>query len=157
MATEPVTRAERPTRPVPALSDDNRSFWTCGADGELRIMRCSECSWYVHPPRPVCPQCLSRSLAPAPVSGRATVESFTINYRQWNPNVEPPYVIARVELVEQPALYLVTNIVNTPVEAVTFGMGVRVVFEQVTDEVWLPLFEPELSEPALFEAGSERR
>jgi len=143
MATEAGTRPERTKRPIPALSADNESFWTSGTDGVLRILRCSECSWFIHPPRPVCPQCLSRSVAPAPVSGRATVESFTINYRQWNPNVEPPYVIARVELVEQPALYLVTNIVNTPVESVTFGMPVRVVFEQISDQVWLPLFEPE--------------
>lgn len=144
MATEAGTRPERPKRPVPALSADNESFWTSGADGVLRILRCSDCSWFIHPPRPVCPQCLSRSVAPSPVSGRATVESFTVNYRQWNPDVEPPYVIARVELVEQPALYLVTNIVNTPVDSVTFGMPVRVVFEPISDRVYLPLFEPEL-------------
>lgn len=130
------------TRPVPALNRENESFWTCGADGELRILRCEDCSYFIHPPRPVCPECLSQSLAPAAVSGRATVESFTVNYRQWNPAVPPPYVIARVELEEQPGLYLVTNIVNTPVESVTFGMPVRVVFEQITDEVHLPLFEP---------------
>ena len=53
----------------------------------------------------------------------------------------PPYVIAIVELDEQPGLRLTTNIVNCPVEAVHIGMRVRVLFDH-REDVWLPLFEP---------------
>jgi len=52
-------------------------------------------------------------------------------------------VIGLVELVEQSGLRLTTNIVNCPLERVTIGMPLRVVFENVSDEVALPLFEPE--------------
>ena len=54
-----------------------------------------------------------------------------------------PYVIGLVELVEQPGLRLMTNIINCPIERVQIGMPLRVVFENVSDEVALPLFEPE--------------
>jgi uncharacterized OB-fold protein len=135
-------QTQRPDRPIPALNKENESFWTCGAEGVLRILRCNDCGFYVHPPRPICPECLSWSVAPGPVSGAATVESFTINYRMWNPKVPPPYVIARVELDEQPGLYLVTNIVGIDPEAVDFGLRVTVTFEQVSESVFLPLFRP---------------
>jgi uncharacterized OB-fold protein len=131
----------RPARPLPAVDDDNRHFWTGGADGELRILRCGDCGHYIHPPRPLCPRCLSPTVAPAAVSGRGTVDTFTVNYRAWNPEVPPPYVIARVELDEQDELYLVTNIVGCPVDDVRIGMRVGVQFEQV-DDVYLPLFTP---------------
>jgi uncharacterized OB-fold protein len=52
-------------------------------------------------------------------------------------------VIGLVELVEQPGLRLMTNIIHCPPEQVRIGMAVRVVFENVSDEVALPLFEPE--------------
>jgi uncharacterized OB-fold protein len=49
-----------------------------------------------------------------------------------------------VELIEQPNLRLMTNIINCPVDGVKIGMPLRVVFENVSDEVALPLFEPEV-------------
>jgi uncharacterized OB-fold protein len=52
----------------------------------------------------------------------------------------PPYVIALVELDEQPALRLMTNIVNCEPADVAIGARVRVVFEH-HDDVWIPLFE----------------
>ena len=57
------------TRPLPRLDADNRDFWTGGADGELRIMCCQDCGTYIHPPRPVCRNCLSDQVAPRAVSG----------------------------------------------------------------------------------------
>ena len=76
-------------------------------------------------------------------SGRARLHSFTINHQRWFPGQEVPYVIGLVELVEQVGLRLTTNIINCPPDRVTIGMPLRVVFENVSDEVALPLFEPE--------------
>ncbi len=67
--------SERTTRAVPdspAITDRNEPFWTGGADGELRFQRCQECGYWIHPPTPVCPMCLSKDLAYEAVSGRAT-------------------------------------------------------------------------------------
>jgi hypothetical protein len=56
-----------------------------------------------------------------------------------------PYVIAIVELVEQDGLRFTTDLVHCPVEAVTIGLPVRVVFEQ-RGQVFVPLFEPDPGE-----------
>ena len=67
--------------PAPLITDDNRDFWTGGRDGELRIVRCNDCGYYIHPPSPRCPQCLSDDVAPHAVSGRGSVYTFTVNQR----------------------------------------------------------------------------
>jgi len=127
-------------RTLPRLDADNRAFWTGGAEGELRLMRCADCAQFVHPPRPVCRHCLSENVAPEAVAGTGVVDTFTLNYQKWHPQAEVPYVIARVAVDGAPGVYLTTNIINCPPEAVDIGDPVRVVFEQ-HDDIYLPLFE----------------
>ena len=79
------------------------------------------------------------------VSGRATLVTYTVNHQPWIPGFDPPYVIAIVELDEQPGLRLTTNIVHCPIEDVHIGQRVRVVFEE-EGGVFYPLFEPVLGE-----------
>ena len=128
--------------PLPELDQDNTFFWTSGADGRLRFLQCGDCQNYVHPPRARCAICRGENLSPQAVSGRGTVLTFTINHQPWFPGMEVPFVVAIVELDEQPGLRLTTNIIECPPEEVYIGQSVRVVFEQKED-VWLPLFEPE--------------
>ena len=64
-----------------------------------------------------------------------------MNYQPWIPGYDPPYVIAIVEIEEQPDVRLITNIVDCPPEDVHVGMPVEVRFEQ-HDDVWIPLFAP---------------
>lgn len=130
--------------PLPELDDSNRFFWTAGAEGVLRFLRCQDCGRYAHPPRPRCAACRGERLAPEPVSGEATVASFTINHQPWLPDMEVPFVVAIVELPEQPGLRLTTGLVACAPEDVHIGMSVRVVFEQHED-VWLPFFAPSVS------------
>jgi uncharacterized OB-fold protein len=127
-------------RVLPRLDPDNRFFWTAGAEGQLRFLRCQDCASFIHPPRPVCRKCLSEKVAPETVAGTGVVDTFTVNYQEWRPGLEVPYVIARVAIDGAPGVYLTTNIVGCPVEAVQIGDAVRVKFEQHGD-VYLPLFE----------------
>jgi uncharacterized OB-fold protein len=127
-------------RILPRLDTENRFFWTAGAEGKLRLLRCQECATFIHPPRPVCRKCLSDKVAPEAVAGTGTVDTFTVNYQEWRPGLDVPYVIARVAIDGAPGVYLTTNIVGCPVEAVDIGDRVRVKFEQY-GEVYLPLFE----------------
>ncbi len=129
-------------RLLPQVTPWNEHFWHGGADGELRFLRCGSCGYYVHPPSPLCPECLSRDLSPEAVSGRAVVHTFTVNHQPWIPGFDPPYVVAIVELDEQEGLRLTTNLVSCEPEDVSIGMRVKVLFEDVGDEVFLPLFEP---------------
>ena len=136
----PVTASGPPIRLLPRLDDANRFFWTSGADGVLRFLRCGACDHLVHPPVPRCPYCLADDLAPSAVSGRAVVHSFTVNSQQWFPGADP-YVIGLVTIAEQDDVRLTTNIVGCDADAVHVGMEVEVAFEH-HDDVWLPLFRP---------------
>ena len=134
-----------PARSVPTLSESNRGFWTAGADDELRLRRCQNCRHWVHPPTSVCPKCGQRDMRWEPTSGKATLYSFTVNRKAWNPDVPVPYVIGMVELPEQVGLRMTSNIVNCEVDQVYIGMPLRATFERHGD-VYVPLFEPDRRE-----------
>jgi hypothetical protein len=127
-------------RPQPRLDADNRAFWTGGAAGELRLMRCQDCGTFIHPPRPVCRKCLAEHVAPEAVAGTGVIDTFTVNYQKWHPALEVPYVIARVAIDGAPGVFLTTNIVGCAVDEVDIGDRVRVKFEQ-QGEIYYPLFE----------------
>lgn len=129
-----------PYRIPPAVGEVNEEFWTAGARGVLAINRCRNCSAWSHPPRRLCRYCGSQEIGPEAASGRGVVASFTVNHQQWGPDPTDPYVIALVELPEQPGLRLLTNIVNCTPDQVAIGSAVTVTFEHL-DDVWLPLFE----------------
>lgn len=133
----------RPFRVLPAVTPENEHFWLGGVDGELRFLRCADggCRTWIHPPAPVCPACLGREVRPEAVSGRATVHTFTVNWQPWYPGLDPPYVVAIVDLPEQEGLRLTTNLVHCEPDEVVIGMDVQVTFENY-DGVWLPFFEP---------------
>lgn len=141
-----VLSGEVPFRVLPQLNDQNREFWTGGARGELRLWRCGDCRFWIHPWQPICPRCHSKRLAAEATSGQATLASYTINHQPWMPGPELPYVVAIVEIAEQPLLRLTTNLVNCPHDQIRIGMPLRVVFEHHPDpdgDVYIPLFEPE--------------
>jgi uncharacterized OB-fold protein len=135
-----MTTEALPERPEPTISERSAVFWRGGAAGELRIQRCQRCGWWLHPPHPLCPRCQSRDLEPEVVSGRGRVWSFTINRYQWVRGLEPPYVLAEVELDEQPGLRLLTALVGCDDE-VAIDMPVQVRFEPAGD-AWVPVFGP---------------
>ncbi|HEY6786836.1 MAG TPA: OB-fold domain-containing protein [Trebonia sp.] len=132
--------------PLPQLTLDNEFFWTSGADGKLRIQQCESCSAYIYPPQPVCRYCQSHALAPAQVSGYATLIGFTVSHRFTHPGLPSPYVVAHVALEDDPRVKLVTNVVDCAPEGLYLGMRMEVTFEQAED-VWLPLFRPAAVQP----------
>ncbi|MCW2691218.1 MAG: hypothetical protein JWR37_6108 [Mycobacterium sp.] len=145
--TEAYTRPDLRLTPTP--NAENTPFWTGGRNGELLIMRCHNCGHFFHPPGPMCWRCRSTQVAPEAVSGRATVAAYTINRQPWIPGLEPPYIVAMVELAEEPDVRLITNIVDVPLDDISIGLEVQVFFEDWTasggqedPRVWLPLFRP---------------
>lgn len=94
----------------------------------------------MHPAPAACPEC-GGALTWAPVSGRGTVFTFTVNHQPFNPEVPVPYVVALVALAEQDDLRIPTNVVDCDPDAVAIGMPVRVQFEE-RDGVYFPLFAP---------------
>ncbi|MGV0836919.1 Zn-ribbon domain-containing OB-fold protein [Mycolicibacterium thermoresistibile] len=135
-------------RILPELDDTSRPYWTAGAAGELRIAHCGGCGRFVHPPEDGCPQC-GGPLTFEPVSGDGLVFTHTTAHQQFHPAVPTPFVIALVELPEQPGLRIVTNIVGCEPDAVFSGMPVRVRFERIdrddAEPVFVPVFTPALT------------
>jgi uncharacterized OB-fold protein len=130
-------------RQLPLIDGETGFFWTGGAQGRLLIQRCADCGRYQHPPLPRCACCHGEAVGPVPVSGRGTVKSFTVNHQQWLAGMKVPFVFAAVELVEQPELYVFSNLLG-PIDEMRIGMKMRVCFER-HDDVWLPMFESDES------------
>ena len=129
--------------PMPDPDDMTRFFWDGVNAGRLMILRCKPCGHYIHLPRPVCNRCLSTELEPAQVSGRATLYAWTIPMAPLDRYfAENRVTYAVVELVEEPGLRLVTNIVDCPEERLRVDMPVEVTFREVAPGCVLPLFKP---------------
>jgi len=127
-------------RPLPQPDPDTELFWDAPRRGELHILRCRSCGTYIQLPKPACRSCGSTDLAPERVSGRGVVHSYTVTHFPL-PGYEPPFAVVLVELEEQPGLRLISNLGDVAPEDIRSGMPVEVVFEEVTEDVRLPLFK----------------
>jgi uncharacterized protein len=134
----------QPFRLSPDVSGLEGPFWTDGARGQLSILRCQDCRYWIHPPTIICPQCLSRQVEFEATAGRGTLFSFAVSHLPAGPGVPVPYTIALVELPEQTGLRLLTNLVNCDPREATVAMSVKVLFEN-HDDVFIPVFEPDAS------------
>jgi hypothetical protein len=130
--------------PLPDPSPLTQFFWDGVNEGRLMILQCQQCHRYIHWPREVCRFCLSTNLAPAEMSGRGRVATYTIPLQPFDAfnRARVPYVLAVVELVEQEHLHVVTNIVDCDQDDVRVGMDVEVVYREVAPGLTLPLFRP---------------
>lgn len=128
---------------LPEPTPETAPFWAGCKQRELRIQFCLDCAQYYFYPRPFCPQCFSENVEWRVVSGEGTLRTYVINHRPPPGYAGPaPYVIAIVELAEGP--HLMTNIISVePVpQHLPVGLPVAVVFEDLTDTITLPKFEP---------------
>jgi uncharacterized OB-fold protein len=120
--TEPAL--DVPPQPLP--DPDTEGFWQATARGELAICRCQACGLWQHPPLERCRACASK-VAFEPVSGDGSVFSFIVANRASVPGFAElvPYVVAVVELDEQPGLRVVSRLADVGTHDVEIGMRVR--------------------------------
>lgn len=133
-------------KPLPTITSEARPFWEGAAKQQLLMQCCLDCSAYIWTPRPSCFECGSENIQWQKLSGRGEVYSFTV-IRQVVGRAasqafekDIPYVIAWIDLDEGPRM--ITNVIGCPVENVTLGMKVSVIFEQQSADIWLPKFMP---------------
>ena len=90
---------------VPPADENSAAFWAATSEHRLTVQCCAACGHRQHPPRAVCTACSTlEGLAQVDVAGTGVVDSFTVVHRGPRPDVETPYVIARVRLDEGPLL-----------------------------------------------------
>ena len=130
--------------PLPLSNPLTAFYWDGLRDHRLLIQRCGDCGFYIHYPREVCRSCFSTNLAPAEVSGAATLYSWTLCMQPFHPWFvdKVPYLLATVTLVEQEGLQLPTNLVDCSEEDLSIGLPMEVHFEDLSPELTVPLFRP---------------
>jgi len=133
---------EATARPVPEVTPYLAPFFAAAREQQLVVQRCGGCGALRFPPREICSTCLSTAASWQPVSGRGEIFSFNIMHQIYHPGfaAEVPYAVVVVRLEEGPKI--TSNLVGCPVDAITVGMPVEVIFERLSPEVTLPKFRP---------------
>lgn len=136
--------------PQPAPDPDTRAFWEATASGRLAVCRCRSCGRWLHPPLERCRECGGET-AFEEVTGNGVIYSFIV---QRQPLVagyidRTPYVVALVELDEQPGLRLPARIVGADPSEVACGMRVKAEFADLPGgDFTVPVFRPAAASPA---------
>jgi uncharacterized OB-fold protein len=132
-----------PKRPIPRATPETAEFWDGARRGELRIQRCRSCGRAYFFPRPFCPNCSSKDVEWFTASGKGKLYSYVIAHRAaYGFEDMAPYAIAVVQLEEGPRMMTnIAGIANTP-ENLPINMPVEVTWEQLDDEITIPLFRP---------------
>ncbi|GAA3198109.1 OB-fold domain-containing protein [Actinocorallia longicatena] len=151
----PVKRRPAGKPILPAIGLDTEFFWAGAREGELRIQKCGECGVLRHPPGPMCPSCHATKRDFVVASGRGTVYSHVVHHHPPVPGRTPPYVVALVELEEGPRI--IGNLLDIAPEDVTVGMPVQLTFQQISDDVTLPQWQPAGTPPPAPRAVRETR
>lgn len=120
----------------PVLNPGDAPYFEAAAAGRLALKTCQSCGKAHHYPRALCPFCWSDKVDWTDAVGTGVIYTYTVTRR----GAGAPYCIAYVQLDEGPAM--LTNIVDTDLDAVRIGQRVRVTFRQSVGGVAIPMFTP---------------
>ena len=127
-------------KPLPSANPDGQPFWASCKAHAMALQRCLGCGRFRFPPRTICPGCHSADSEWRPIAGRGRVYVSLVMSRPPNPAWEGdvPYNVSQIELEEGVRLW--SNVIGCDPHAVTIGDDVRIVYDDVTDQVALPKF-----------------
>lgn len=127
---------------LPTVDDDSRVYWDAYREGRFLIAECGACGRVHHYPRPSCPFCWSDDVVPVAASGRATLYTYSTVYVNDLPPFKErlPYVAAMVELDEGP--WVMSTVIDCDPADLRIGMPLVVDFQQLTEEISVPVFRP---------------
>jgi scaffold protein (connect acetoacetyl-CoA thiolase and HMG-CoA synthase) len=102
----------------------------------LEGVQCGNCKSAIFPSRTLCPKCRHLSigkLTPMALSGKGTIETFTVVHSPPNGyELQAPYVMAIIRLDEGPKL--TAQVVDSEEEQVKVGMKVERVFRRINQD-----------------------
>ncbi|MGI2258154.1 MaoC/PaaZ C-terminal domain-containing protein [Shewanella sp. GXUN23E] len=121
-------------KPMPVATGISQPFWQALNDGELRIQQCDDCEGWVFYPRHHCTHCMSDRLSWRPVSGKASLYTYTLTRIPTLPELadELPQALAVVELAE--GVRINTTLTGLKEDEIKVGMALKPVFDRVDAE-----------------------
>ena len=137
------------TQPAPSITPplpqpESDFYWEKCKAHELWLRHCKACDNTYFYPRDICPGCFSRDTDWVQSSGRGTLHAFAIVHRGPVPAFRDrvPYVTALVDL--EGSARMPTNLVQVEADPanIKIGMALEVVFEDLNDDISLPMFRP---------------
>jgi len=133
---------EQNQRPMPVIQPWTKEFWKATKQGKLLIQHCNDCNINIFFPKKVCPACWSNNLGWIESNGKAKIYTYTVMLDMVEPKFmgDLPYVLAMVDLDE--GIRMTTRIIHCKPEDVSIDMDVEVVFDDISPECSLPLFQP---------------
>ena len=136
-------------KPIPVPDEASKEFWAASANHILTTQKCEACGWLAYPPKPTCVNC--RADPPVfswqAVSGFGRVKTWTVMRTAFLPGFadDVPYVVADIELEDQPRLRVAARLSEVAHDELQIGMPVQVAFEDVEDGISIPYFVPRRS------------
>lgn len=129
-------------KPLPAIDDNNREFWSAARSGALKLQCCTVCGHIRYPISHLCPECLDEQFTWKTLSGKGVVFSSIVFHQIYNQAFadKVPYNVSIIQLDEGPRM--LSNVVGVAPNAVKVGDKVQVVFDAMTDTVSIPQFKP---------------
>lgn len=133
-------------RPLPRITEDSEPYWRSAREHATRIQRCTSCATHRFYPSRICHRCGGADTEWVPIGGQGTVYSYTVVERAGVGAFAErmPFTIVLVTLDEGPTM--MANLLDATgddvVEGVSIGMRVQMSYEDVTDDVTLPVFTP---------------
>jgi uncharacterized OB-fold protein len=107
------------------------------------MQQCSSCAKFRFYPSPACHFCGSLEFEWVPISGKGEIYSYSILERAKGNSFADlvPMALVMVTLDEGPVM--LSNLVDYDPDEIAIGMRVVMDYEDVNDEITLPIFRPE--------------
>ena len=130
-------------RPLPRITLDSAEFWKSTLEHNMRLQKCNDCGAFRYYPSEACHACGSLSYEWLPVSGKGEIYTYTVLHRaKGNPfEDETPIAIILVTLDEGPTM--MSNLIDYEDDELRIGARVTLDYEDVNEEITLPVFRPE--------------
>jgi hypothetical protein len=132
---------------LPPSDDLTLPWWDATREHRLLLQTCAACRSVQHYPRYVCLGCGSTGhLGWEESSGRGVIDTFTVVHRAARPDLEVPYVVARIRLAEGPVI--LSNVIDVRPDDVESGALVVLEWRDLSDGRALPVFVVESEDAA---------
>ncbi len=140
VAERPATAAERPNRPRPAMTADNRWWFDALAAGDLQVQQCGACGLIRHPPGPMCPACQSLDWKPVAAGPGGRIHSYVRVHHPQAPAFDYPLGVLLVDVevtgAERP-IRMMMNPLDPDLD-LAIDLPIRIEIHPVDDELSLP-------------------